>query len=118
LVNNNPAYSPLLELFDDTYLEQRTVYNQMMASMYEFFATQPSMGPDDLNLIDMLRGPALASPYSLNGQLDYIRTRWGNLIGRQLYRLLTSLDLIAEEEKAVFFGPGPSIPSRFFWPGG
>ncbi|OGO26125.1 MAG: alpha-amylase [Chloroflexi bacterium RBG_16_52_11] len=113
LANNNPAYSPFLELFDDTLLEQRTVYNQMMASMYDFFATQPSMGPDDLNLIDMLRGPALASPYSLNGQLDYIRTRWGSLIGRQLYRLLTSLDLIAEEEKAVFFGPGPSIPFDF-----
>jgi hypothetical protein len=55
----------------------------MMASMYEFFATQPSWA-DDLNLIDMLRGPALASPYSLNGQLDYIRTN-GATDWQQLY---------------------------------
>ena len=55
----------------------------------------------------MLRAPAIAVPHSLTGQLEYIRTRWADLLGRYLYRLLASLDLVKEEEKLHFFGPGP-----------
>ena len=56
----------------------------------------------------MLRSPAIAVPHSLEGQLEYIRQRWGLLLGKYLYRLLSSLDLIKEEQKAIFFGPGPA----------
>ena len=45
-------------------------------------------------------------PHSLTGQLEYIRERWGELLGRYLYRLLSSLDLVKEEEKPPFMGPG------------
>ncbi len=55
----------------------------------------------------MLRSPAVAVPYSLSGQLEFIRERWAGLLGKYLYNLLSSLDLIKEEEKAGFFGPGP-----------
>ena len=60
----------------------------------------------------MLRSPALAAPHSLSGQLEYIRERWGALLGSYLYRLLSSLDLIQEEEKAIFLGPGPALVLR------
>src|SRR5262249_19240524 len=66
----------------------------------------------DQNLVDMLRAPAVAVPHSLKGQLDYIRERWGYLLGKHLYRLLGGLDLLREEEKGAMFGgggPGPSI---------
>jgi len=108
LANTNAAFSPFLELFDDTTLGKETVYLQIVSSLHEFFETQPAFGPDNQNLIDMLRSPAIAIPHSLPGQLEYIRGRWGYLVGRYLYRLLSSLDLIREEEKAIFLGPGPS----------
>jgi len=109
LVNLNPAAMPFGELFDDAELKRKTAYPAMMECLYRFFAAQPTFGPDHQQLIDMLRAPALASPHSLAGQLEYILRRWGALFGAFLYRLLSSLDLIKEEEKAIFGGPGPSL---------
>lgn len=109
----NPAFSPFLELFDDTDLKRETVYPQIISSLHEFFATQPTFGPENQNLVDMLRSPALAVSHSLSGQLEYMRERWGHLLGRYLYRLLSSLDLIREEEKMIFLGPGPARVYEF-----
>src|SRR5690606_9446487 len=72
-----------------------------------FFKNRPGFGPDDQDLVGMLRSPAIAVPDSLRGQLDYIRTRWADLLGHYLLKLLGSLDLFAEEEKLRGFGPGP-----------
>ncbi len=107
LANVNPAFSPFLDLFDDAALE--TSYLQVVMRLGEFFDTQPVFGPDNQNLVDMLRSPAIAVPYSLPGQLEYIRERWGIVgawLGKYLYRLLGSLDLIKEERKLTFLGPG------------
>jgi glycosidase len=109
LANVNPAFSPFLELFDDADLARTTAYPQVMDALHDFFDTQPPFGPDNQNLIDMLRAPALAHPHSLSAQLEFIRRQWGMLLGAYLYRLLGSLDLIAEEEKAIFLGPGPAL---------
>ncbi len=113
LANMNPAFAPFLELFDDAGLSQETQYLQIISRLREFFDTQPPFGPDNQNLITMLRSPAIAVPYSLSGQLEYIRERWGSLLGKWLYRLLGGLDLIREEEKAIFLGPGPSQVYEF-----
>ncbi|MCS7260004.1 MAG: alpha-amylase family glycosyl hydrolase [Anaerolineae bacterium] len=107
LANANPAFAPFLELFDDERLERETAYSQIIAELHTFFETQPRFGPDHQNLVDMLRSPAIAVPYSLPGQLEYIRTRWGALLGRYIFRMLGSLDLIREEERPIFPGPGP-----------
>lgn len=109
LANMNPAFSPFVELFDDARLEQETVYTAIVSGLHDFFETQPRFGPDNQNLIDMLRAPALASPGSLSGQLDFILKRWGVLVGeRYLSRLLSSLDLIKEEQAMRFMGAGPA----------
>ncbi|HEX9076675.1 MAG TPA: alpha-amylase family glycosyl hydrolase, partial [Anaerolineae bacterium] len=109
LANMNPAFSPFVELFDDARLEQETVYPAIVSGLHDFFETQPRFGPDNQNLIDMLRAPALASPGSLSGQLDFILKRWGVLVGeRYLSRLLSSLDLIKEEQAMRFMGAGPA----------
>ncbi|HUV91156.1 MAG TPA: alpha-amylase, partial [Anaerolineae bacterium] len=113
LANANPAFSPFLELFDHAALGRETAYNQIVSELRAFFETQPAFGPDNQNLVDMLRSPAVAVPHSLPGQLEYIRERWGYLIGRYVYRLLSSLDLIQEEERAIFPGPGPSRVYEF-----
>jgi hypothetical protein len=114
LANVNPAFLPYRELFDDTYLAQASVYRAMMASLHDFFETQPRFGPDNQNLIDMLRAPALASPDSLEGQLAFIRQRWAYLLGDLLLRLLSSLDFIEEEHKfRDFTGPGPMLVPNY-----
>ncbi len=111
--NKNPAVEPYLELFEDELLEKETVYLKAMEQLYSFFETQPRFGPDQQNLIDLLRAPALASPYSLSGQLEFIRTRWSETLGGLIYRLLSSLDLIKEENKLPFSGPGPAQVIRY-----
>ncbi|MBN1349022.1 alpha-amylase, partial [candidate division KSB1 bacterium] len=108
LANANPAFSPYSELFDDEALEKQTVYKSIIDALQTFFDAQLHFGPDDQSLILMLRSPALASPYSLEGQLEYIRSRWGKLLGKYLYKLLSSLDLMHEERKSGFVGPGPT----------
>jgi glycosidase len=113
LANANPAFAPYLELFDDSALEKGTAYPEVIPSLHDFFETQPKFGPENQNLIDMLRSPAIAVPHSLTGQLEYIRTRWSILLGKYLYRLLSSLDLIKEEEKAIF-GVGGGGPARVY----
>jgi glycosidase len=104
----NPAFSPLMELFDDSALERETPYLQIIFNLRQFFDSQPHFGPENQNLVDMLRSPAIAVPYSLSGQLDYIRARWGLLLGSYLYRMLGSLDLLKEEGKLALLGPGPA----------
>jgi len=113
LANANPAFSPFQELFDDSHLLRDTVYGKLIPLMHAFFETQPPFGPDHQNLVDMLRTPAINSPHSLTGQLEFIRQRWGALLGKYLFRLLGSLDLIKEEEKATFLGPGPARVYEF-----
>lgn len=111
LDNANPAAARLRELFDDSNLETQTGYRQVIQSLRNFFDDQPGFGPDQENLIDMLRRPALESPDSLSGQLEFIRKHWGTLIGDLVYRLLNSLDFIKEEEKPVF-GVGGAGPAK------
>lgn len=113
LANMNPAFSSNFELFDDTDLEKNTAYPEIIVSLKEFFDTQPKFGPDNLNLIDLLRSPAVAVPHSLSGQLDYMHQRWSYLLGDYIFRLLSSLDFISEEEKDIFPGPGPARVNDF-----
>ncbi len=118
LANMNPAFSPCIELFDDSSLERETSYLQIIASLHAFFNIQPFFGPDQQNLMDMLRTPAVAVPHSLWGQLEYIREKWGLMLGKYFYRLFSSLDLIkedeiAEERRMAFWGRAPAEVYEF-----
>ena len=108
LANLNPAFAPFRELFDDEPLRKETAYPEIMTGLQGFFAEQPAFGPDNQNLIDFLRAPALAAPDSLARQLEYIRERWGLVLGPAISRLLRGLDFIREEEKQAFGGAGPA----------
>jgi glycosidase len=108
IANLNPAFRSFLFLFDDSDLAKETVYPGAIEELKIHFSKLPVFGPDGMNLWDILRAPALASPDSLAGQLEFMRKRWGLLLGRYMGRLLTGLDVIKEEEKPSFFGPGPS----------
>ncbi len=108
LANLNPAFAPFKDLFDDRALAAETAYARIMDGLREFFAAQPLLGPDNLNLIDFLRAPALMAPDSLAGQLEFIRTKWSGLLGDVVLRALRGLDFIREEERAAFTGAGPA----------
>ncbi len=84
-----------------------------MSTLHEFFNAQPTFGPENQDLIDMLRTPAVKFPTSLTDQLEFMRKYWGNLLAKYILRLLSSLDLIKEENKPVFSGPGPTYLPKF-----
>ncbi|MDD8024984.1 MAG: alpha-amylase family glycosyl hydrolase [Acidobacteriota bacterium] len=113
LANINPAADPLREIFDDTPLAAAKAYAGLLESARAYFATQPPFGSKGENLIDFLCGPMLAAPGSLAGQLDFIRANWAPYLGDLMRRLLLGLDLIREEEKPSFSGPGPSLVPDF-----
>jgi len=112
LANLNPAFKPFQFLFNDETLAQHTVYPKAIEELKAHFKAMPSFGPNGQSLWDMLRAPALASD-TLSGQLEFMRKNWGLIIGKYATRLLFGLDVIKEEEKPVFFGPGPSEVMSF-----
>ena len=102
LANANPAFKPFSELFDEQNLATGTGYREIVSGLHEFFKTRPAIGPENLNLIDMLRAPALASPGSLSGQLEFIRKKWAAVLGDILDRLLFAMDVLKEEDIAIW----------------
>ncbi|MDR1444039.1 MAG: alpha-amylase [Treponema sp.] len=108
LANLNPAFKPFTFLFDDGDLGRSTVYPEVIDALKTHLTLLPAFGPEGMNLWDLLRAPALANPDSLSGQLEYMRSRWGLMLGQFMARLLTTLDVIREEEKPFFGGPGPT----------
>ena len=116
LANTNPAFATFDELFDDTNLAERTDYERLMFGLATHFESQPQFGPDGQSLIAFLRSPALAEPNSLAGQLRYIRTRWGLVLTPFLDRLVLTLDVLHEEDVALWMRmhptPGPVAPTH------
>ncbi len=94
------------ELIDDSDLISKSAYLEIIEHAELFFTSQPLFGPYHQNLISMLRTPAIVSPLSFQGQLQYIRDHWGSFLGDFLDRLLKSLDFIKEESKFGDGGPG------------
>src|ERR1700761_821838 len=102
LANANPAFKPFSELFTDQSLAAVTRYQQITAGLREYFATRPPLGSKKQNLVDTLRAPALASPDSLSGQLAYIIEHWAELIGDALAKLVLAIDVLKEEDVAIW----------------
>jgi len=110
LSNINPAFKPFRELFEDTSLKQQTIYQAVTAAFPDYFTTRPPVSPEVGSLLDALRAPLLASPDSLTGQLDYIREHWPKYLGEDLRRVLLAIDVLREEDLAIwmrFHPPGP-----------
>ncbi len=107
LANRNRALDTFSELFDDAPL-QPTVYAEAMGDLRSYFDTLPPFGPDEQNLFDFLLSPLQNHPDSVEDQLRFILGKWEKLVEPFYARILTHLDLIREENKPSFFGPGPS----------
>ncbi len=113
LGNINPAFAPFRELFDDQPLAVQTAYTQVTDDLDHYFATRPEWSADAGTLLDVLRAPMLAAPDSLSGQLDFIRERWAPFLGEDLRRTLLAIDVLREEDIAIWMRFHPPVPGRF-----
>jgi glycosidase len=112
LANRNPAYRPYRELFDDLHLAADPVYPGLFDFLSRFLREMPPYGPTGQSLLDMLQAPMRASPDSLEGQLEFLVQRWGDVLSPYMAQILTALDIVREEDKPVFtgFGGGEEVP--------
>ncbi len=110
--NRNPAFRPFEELFEDRTLAEKTAYRQVTEQMPEYFASRPLIPLPDaksMNLLDLLRAPAVGSPASLGDQLMLIRRMWKPLIGDSLDRILEiAAEILKEEELAIWMQFNPA----------
>lgn len=100
ITNLNPAAQPYQELFDEVPLKETSAYEEVIGKLSDFFNGQPGFGGagSGETIIQALRAPAIASPYSLAGQLEFILKKWGGLLGDEfLQRLLRGVDYVKEE---------------------
>ncbi len=112
LANTNPAFAPFRELFDDRPLAVATPYPEITEVFPEYFATRPEWSSEAGTLLDVLRAPMLAAPDSLSGQLDFIRERWAPYLGEDLRRTLLAIDVLREEDIAIWMRFHPPAPGR------
>jgi glycosidase len=110
LANTNPAFTPFRVLFDDQSLKNTTAYIAAAAILPDYFKTRPPVEAGSGTLLETLKAPMLASPDSLTGQLDYIREHWSPIIGNDLIRVLLAIDVLREEEIAIWMQFHPAGP--------
>lgn len=107
--DENRALDGFRRIFDDRELAQSSPFGEVTAKLDRLLSQAPPFDPLGLPLPKLLRAPIEASPYSLPGQIEYIKTHWAALLPQDiLTELLTALE-IAKEEWRVFFG-GPGKP--------
>jgi hypothetical protein len=110
LSNMNPAFAPFRELFNDDDLKKQTVYKSVTEALPDYLTTRPHVAPEVGSLYEALRAPMLASPDSITGQLEFIRERWSKYLAHDLRRILLAIDVLREEDIAIwlrFHPPGP-----------
>ncbi|HUN85157.1 MAG TPA: alpha-amylase family glycosyl hydrolase [Terracidiphilus sp.] len=109
--NRNEAFKPFEELFEDKSLAEKTVYRQVTRELSEYFATRPLIplpNAAPMNLLDLLRAPAVGAPRSLAEQLSLIRRMWRPLLGESLDRILmVAGEILREEELAIWMQFNP-----------
>jgi glycosidase len=122
IANRNEAFLPFEELFEEKTLAEKTVYRRVAELLPAYFATRPLIplpGSEPVNLLELLRAPALRSPRSLREQLAVIRSLWKPLLGESLERLLELAgEILHEEELAIWmqFNPPGTRGRQQQWP--
>jgi glycosidase len=113
LANMNPAFAPFRELFEDKDLARQTLYKNVTEALPDYLGTRPPLAPEVGSLFEALRAPMLASPDSLTGQLDFIREKWSKYLGEDLRRVLLAIDVLREEDLAIWMRFHPPGPDRY-----
>ncbi|AHC13470.1 alpha-amylase family glycosyl hydrolase [Salinispira pacifica] len=96
LSNANPGYADGELLINDHDLNEHSSYSAIIQGIRNFLSKEAAYGPDAQDLFTMLRSPAKLFPQSLQQQLEYIRDRWGYLLGDLFMKLLRGIDFLKE----------------------
>lgn len=112
LINKNTAFKKYRELFNDNNLKTDSNYPTHFELLQEFFKTQPTF-KHKKDIISFILEPMLKFPDSIYDQLNFIKDNWQDVLGDDLLLLLQGLDLLKEEGKAHFEGPGPAMIHQF-----
>lgn len=99
LANQNPAFTNFKILFDDTYLSEINSYNILKEDIENWSKKNPPFGPEKTDIISMLKYPAKYSPYSLKGQLEYIKRNWKYLLKDVFVKSSEYEDLLKNEQE-------------------
>jgi glycosidase len=114
LVTQNRAMRSFRDLFDDSDLERAVQYRKFVNALETFYASQPPFGPLGQTIFEVLRAPMLASPDSLEGQLEYILQHWATFLPpKLLQRVLVARGVMREETQQRGHGPGPAAVLTF-----
>lgn len=99
LANENPAYAPYHDLFDDAPLAAGSAYRTAVRELETLLGSLPGpAGPGGESLLEVLRAPMRAEPHSIAAQLRFARGAWAPWIGDLLERMELAFDLRREEE--------------------
>jgi len=111
LQNINYPFINLKELFDDKLIAEKTIYSEFLIFIENWFEKEAPFSPENLSLIKSLKEPLLKNPDSYDSQFEYIISKWGLVIDKELLlRILKSQDLIKEDIKLFMPHGGVGTP--------
>jgi hypothetical protein len=115
LSDEDPAFGPFRRLFipdsgtagDSSSLRAADPAPALWTAIEETDKRLPSREPEEASPLASLRRPVEAAPDSVKEQLIYILKNWGSVLGDRAAVILGALDMIEEEQRPRFGGPGP-----------
>ncbi len=107
LSNQNKAADDLKFIFNDDELISNSNYLQAIKILEEYFDKIRIKPLKNKSLIEFLFEPILISPDNIEGQLNFIRENWKDLIPEDIInQILKAIDLIKEDAKIFQTGTG------------
>ncbi len=114
LNGENRALNQFRRIFDASELASSSPYLAVTLELDRRLAKAPPFEPLGITLPELLRAPLKASPDSLAGQIAYIRDKWSSFLPQELLgELVTALDIVSQEGRAFFGGPGEPKVLKF-----
>ncbi len=103
--NQNPALELFSDLLTDKKLTKENAYRKLIMTMRSSMVAMGPVGPDNLDLAELLIMPIRHAPTSILEQLRFIRLNWGELLGESPYweLLAVAINFIEDEDKYLFF---------------
>ncbi len=120
LAVENHALDGFRDLLDPAELFQAGGGESVASGIESSLTNSPSVTLTGLPLPDFLRLPLKASPGSLYGQLEYMKTNWQKLLPEELLPEISAAFAVMKEEWGLFSPqgePGPAPVLEFGSPG-
>ena len=105
LNNQNPALEQFSDFLVDEKLMKDHAYRKLIMTMRSSMQEMGPVGPDNIDLAELLITPIKHAPTSILEQLRYIRLNWADLLeDSSFWSLLAgAIDFIEDEDKYLFF---------------